>query len=182
MCFFSPIRNDPKKTHHKQLSAPTQSRDNPANLFMFTCFSFPESGCDEHEARRSSSGAVMPCQGKTPLRGPAWGCHMWESNALGITNGRWTDSGRLSVADRLGESLGGSQAAPSFWKVPGLPQKFPKPPRKFFGDFPGSSLTVELNSNPGVPRKFPRLPRKLAGLPQKFPRTSPEVSPFLWEA
>ena len=37
--FFSPIRNDPKKTW-----APTQSGDNPANLFMFMCFfSFPES-------------------------------------------------------------------------------------------------------------------------------------------
>ena len=38
-----------------------------------------------------------------------------------------------------------------------------------FGDFPGSSLTVELNSNPEVPRKFPRLPRKFPGLPRKFP-------------
>ena len=61
-----------------------------------------------------------------------------------------------------------SQAPPSFWKVPGLPRKFPKLPRKFFGDFTGSSLTVELNSNPGVPRKFPRLPRKFPGLPRKF--------------
>ena len=33
---------------------------------------------------------------------------------------------------------------PSFWKVPGLPWKFPKRPRKFFGDFSESSLTVEL--------------------------------------
>ena len=39
--FFSPIRNDPKK-HINKILAPTQSRDNPANLFMFTCFSFPE--------------------------------------------------------------------------------------------------------------------------------------------
>ena len=54
-------------------------------------------------------------------------------------------------------------------EVPGLPRKFPKLPRKFFGDFPGSSLTVELYSNPGVPRKFPGLPRKFPGLPRKFP-------------
>ena len=40
MCFFSPIRNDPKK-HINNFSAPTQSRDNPANLFMFMCFFFP---------------------------------------------------------------------------------------------------------------------------------------------
>ena len=41
--FFSPspIRNDPKK-HINKILAPTQSRDNPANLFMFMCFSFPE--------------------------------------------------------------------------------------------------------------------------------------------
>ena len=71
--------------------------------------------------------------------------------------------------DKFGESLGGSQATPSFWEVPGLPQKFPKVPRKCFGDFPGSSLTVELYSNPRVPRRFPRLPRKFPGLPRKFP-------------
>ena len=74
-----------------------------------------------------------------------------------------------NLGDKFGESLGGSQATPSFWEVPGLPRKFPKLPRKFFGDFPGSSLTVELHSNPGVPRKFPRLPRKFPGLPRKFP-------------
>ena len=40
--FFSPIRNDPKK-HINKILPPTQSRDNPANLFMFMCvFSFPE--------------------------------------------------------------------------------------------------------------------------------------------
>ena len=37
------------------------------------------------------------------------------------------------------------------------------------GDFPGSSLTVELNSNPEVPRKFPGLPQKFPKLPRKFP-------------
>ena len=46
----------------------------------------------------------------------------------------------------------------------------PKLPRKFFGDFPGSSFTVELYINPGVPRKFPRLPRKFPRLPRRFPR------------
>ena len=71
--------------------------------------------------------------------------------------------------DKFGESLGGSQAPLSFWEVPGLPRKFPELPRKFLGDPPGSSLTVELNSNPEVPRKFPRLPRKFPRLPRKFP-------------
>ena len=39
MCFL-PIRNDPKK-HKNKILTPTQSRDNPANLFMFMCFFFP---------------------------------------------------------------------------------------------------------------------------------------------
>ena len=74
----------------------------------------------------------------------------------------------LRLGDKFGESVEGSQAPPSFWEVPRLPRKFPELPRKFFGDFPGGSLTVELSSNPGVPRKFPGLPRKFPKLPRKF--------------
>ena len=70
--------------------------------------------------------------------------------------------------DKFGESLGGSQAPSSFCKVSGLPRKFPEPSRKFPGDFPRSSLTVELNSNPEVPQKFPGLPRSSPD----FPRSS----------
>ena len=73
---------------------------------------------------------------------------------------------------------GGSQAPPSFRKVPGLPRKFPELLRKFFGDFPGSSLTFELNSNPKVPRKFPRLPQKFPELPRKFPGLPRRSAPF----
>ena len=72
------------------------------------------------------------------------------------------------ILRRIGDKFG-SQAPPSFWEVPGLPRKFPELPRKFFGDFPGRSLTVELNSNPEVPRKFPKLPRRFPKLPRKFP-------------
>ena len=82
------------------------------------------------------------------------------------------------LGDKFGESLGGGQAPPSFWKVPGLPRKLPQLPRKFFGDFPGSSLTVELNSNPGVPRKFPRLPRNFPELPRRFPGLPRSQPPF----
>ena len=117
----------------------------------------------------------------------------------GVAPGAWRSGERGSVAGSLftnlhvhlimvmalgglwrqiGESPGGSQATPSFSKVPGLPRKFPKLPRKFFGDFPGGSLTVELNSNPGVPWKFPRLPQKFPGLPQKFPELPRRSAPF----
>ena len=78
----------------------------------------------------------------------------------GAREGTFSGFKLSTIGDKFGESLGGSQAPPSFWKVPGLPRKFPKLPRKFFGDFPGSSLTVELSSNPRVPRKFHRLSRK----------------------
>ena len=63
---------------------------------------------------------------------------------------------QLHLETKFGESLGGSQAPLSFWKVPALPRKFP-------GDFPGGSLTVDLDryhpkrcSPPpkGVPRIF----------------------------
>ena len=39
--------------------------------------------------------------------------------------------GSRSFGDKFGESLGGSQAPPSFWKVAGLPRKFPELPQKF---------------------------------------------------
>ena len=81
------------------------------------------------------------------------------------------------IGDKFGESLGGSQAPPSFWEVLGLPRKFPELPRKFFGDFPGSSLTVELNSNPEVPRKFPKLPRKFPDFPGGQPLSLRSLTP-----
>ena len=39
---FSSIKNDRTKKHINKILPPTHSRDNPANLFMFMCFSFPE--------------------------------------------------------------------------------------------------------------------------------------------
>ena len=70
-----------------------------------------------------------------------------------------------------GESLGGSQAPPSFWEVPGLPRKFP-------GSFSVTSPEVLSLWNLAAIHRFP-------GSFPNFPggsRTSPEVSPFLWEA
>ena len=55
-----------------------------------------------------------------------------------------------------------------FPELLGSPRTSPEVPRtspEVFGDFPGSSLTVELNSNPEVPRKFPKLPRKFRDFP-----------------
>ena len=82
-----------------------------------------------------------------------------------------------TFGDKIGESLGGSQAPPSFWN-PGLPRKFPELPQKFFGDFPGSSLTVERNSNPEVPRKFPKFSRKFSRLSRRFPGLPWRSAPF----
>ena len=66
-------------------------------------------------------------------------------------------------------------------KSPDFPRSSPHFPgsfRKFFGNFTGSSLTVELYSNPEVPRKFPRLPRKFPRLPRKFPGLPRRSAPF----
>ena len=84
------------------------------------------------------------------------------------------------VGDKFGESLAGSQAPPNFWEAPGLPRKFPELPRKFFGDFSGTSLTVELNSNPKVPRKFPKLPRKFPELPRRSAPFSGKPDTLSW--
>ena len=77
--------------------------------------------------------------------------------------------------------LGGGQPWRQIWRVAGResgspellgsPRTSPEVPRtspEVFGDFPGSSLAVELHSNPEVPRKFPKLPRKFPKLPGKF--------------
>ena len=42
----------------------------------------------------------------------------------------------IHLGDKFGESLGGSQAPPSFWEVPGLPRKFPELPGSFSATSP----------------------------------------------
>ena len=73
---------------------------------------------------------------------------------------------------------GRESGSPELLGSPGLPRKFPELPRKFFGDFSGSSLTVELRGSPEVSQTSPEVPQTFPEVPQ----TSPEVSPFLWEA
>ena len=64
---------------------------------------------------------------------------------------------------------GRESGSPELLESPRTSPEVPRTSPEVLGDFPGSSLTVELNSNPEVPRKFPRLPRKFPGLPRKFP-------------
>ena len=82
---------------------------------------------------------------------------------------------RAPFGDKLGESLGGSQAPPRFWKFPGLPRKYPRRlPRKF------SQCGFQEHS-----RGSPEVSRTSLAVPPDFPgssRTSPEVSPCPWEA
>ena len=47
-----------------------------------------------------------------------------------------TSSPNITIGDKFGESLEGSQAPPSFWEVPRLPRKFPQLPRKFSATSP----------------------------------------------
>ena len=82
--------------------------------------------------------------------------------------------------DIFGESLGGSQAPPSFWEVPGLPRKFPELPRKFSATSPEVLSLRNLPATGGSPEvsqtspevsqtspEVPRLPRRSAPYPGK---------------
>ena len=71
---------------------------------------------------------------------------------------------------------GRESGSPELLGSPQTSLEVPRTSPEVFGDFPGSSLTVELNSNPEVPRKFPKLPQKFPKLPRKFrdfPRGQP---------
>ena len=85
----------------------------------------------------------------------------------------WSSTSVSSSCDltwrQIWRVAGRESSSPELLGSPRTSPKFPGLPRKFFGDFPGSSLTVELSSNPEVPRKFPTLPRKFPKLPRKFP-------------
>ena len=87
----------------------------------------------------------------------------------------------LYVGDKFGESLVGSQAPPSFWEVPGLIRKFPELPRKFSATSPEVLSLWNLTAIQRFPGSFPDFPGSSPNFPGSS-GTSPEVSPFLWEA
>ena len=64
---------------------------------------------------------------------------------------------------------GRESGSPELLESPRTSPEVSRTSPEVFGDFHGSPLTVELDSNPEVPRKFPRLPRKFPGLARKFP-------------
>ena len=86
------------------------------------------------------------------------------------------DSGPCLLETNLASRWEGVRLPRASGKSPGLPRKFPKLPRRFFGDFPGSSQ--QSRGSPEVSQTSPEVPRTSP----EVPRTSPEVSPFLWEA
>ena len=72
-----------------------------------------------------------------------------------------------------GRESGSPELLGSPWTSPEVPRTSPE----VFGDFPGSSLTVELNSNPEVPRKFPKPPRKFRDFPGGQPLSLGSLTP-----
>ena len=88
-----------------------------------------------------------------------------------------------SIGDKFGESLGVSQAPPSFWKVPGSSPDFPGSFRRTEwqsrgspGSFPNFFLWEVPRTSPEV-RRFPGLPRRSAAFfLWEVSRTSPEVA------
>ena len=93
--------------------------------------------------------------------------------------GFFADEG--SLGDKFDESLGRSQAAPSFWDVPGLPRKFPELLRKFSATSPEVLSLWNLTAIQRFPGSFPNFPGSSPNFPGSS-GTSLEVSPFLWEA
>ena len=75
----------------------------------------------------------------------------------------------LLAAIKFGESLGGSQAPPSFWKVPGLPRKFPKLPGSFSATSPEVLSLWNLTAIQGFPGSFPDFPGSSPDFPGSFP-------------
>ena len=75
---------------------------------------------------------------------------------------------RLTFRRQIWRVAGRESGSPELLGSPRTSPEVPRTSPEVFGDFPGSSLTVELNSKPEVPRKFPKLPRKFPKLPRKF--------------
>ena len=73
--------------------------------------------------------------------------------------------------------VGGESGSPELLGSPRTSPEVPQTSPEVFGDFPGSSVTVELNSNPEVPRKFPKLPRKFPKLPRGQPLSLGSLTP-----
>ena len=84
------------------------------------------------------------------------------------------------IGDKFSVSLGGSQAPPSFWKVPGLPRNFPRTSPEVFRPLPRKfshcGTQQQSRGSPEVSQTSPEVPQTSP----EVPRTSPEVSPFLW--
>ena len=90
--------------------------------------------------------------------------------ATRIQNPRTPKSGLLMELNwrQIWRVAGRESGSPELLGSPRTSPEVPRTSPEVFGDFPGSSLTVEFNSNPEVPRKFPRLSRKFPALPRKF--------------
>ena len=77
------------------------------------------------------------------------------------------------IGDKFGESLGGSQAPPSFWKVPGLPQKSPEVLSLW-------NLKQQSRGSPEVSQTSPEVRRTSPKFPGLCRRSAPfrSLTPF----
>ena len=104
-----------QKKHINNFLAPTQSRDNPANLFMFMFFSFPDRCGSGPKCRLDGPPPSIPLRPRTPplhLPGPPPpGALQKEPGRLGETEGGWGGrscglrEGSCSYNGRLGGDL-----------------------------------------------------------------------------
>ena len=97
---------------------------------------------------------------------------------------KWEPKGTVKQAifgDKFGESLVGGHAPPSFLGTPQTSPEVPRTSPKFSATSPEVLSLWNLTAIRRFPGSLPNFP----GSSPKFPGssgTSPEVSPFLWEA
>ena len=105
----------------------------------------------------------------------------FQSTFLSVTE-RETNNTLPSVWRQIWRVAGGESGSPELLGSPRTSPEVPRTSPEVFGDFPGISVTVELNSFlQRFPGSFPNFPGSSPNFPGSS-GTSPEVSPFLWEA
>ena len=98
---------------------------------------------------------------------------VWTCSRYTIVHKKISRKPICSLGDKFGEPLGGSQASPSFWKVPGLPRKF----TEGLQNFPGDLIQRFPESFPGFPRSFPGFPGGSLDFPAGQPLSLGSLTP-----
>ena len=115
------------------------------------------------------------------LRAPIWTIPNGKRRHGSCETKAWT---RLKFWRQIWRVTGRESGSPELLESPRTSPEVSRTSLEVFGDFPGSSLTVELNSRGSSP-DFPGSSPDFPGSAPDFPGSSPDFpggQPFLWEA